>query len=198
MWCWIYSDHQVLFYWRDSWRLQNWHCLYGENMCSMYILTVMAPLFVNSINWLHWSIYHRSVICLFQVLSKGVIVHHGYEKVEVKSSNGAASGTVLFKLSVGADLAPAVQILAYCVLPSENVAAGSTKFDVEKCFSNKVRIVSWEISLLKLCLWLSLKINNMYSRHRCLCSFLLLKQFLVRKTLSSSQLSLVHCAASVL
>uniref|UniRef100_A0A8C2AIB6 Alpha-2-macroglobulin domain-containing protein n=1 Tax=Cyprinus carpio TaxID=7962 RepID=A0A8C2AIB6_CYPCA len=73
-------------------------------------------------------------------LSKGVILHHGSEKVEVKTSNGAGSGTVSFKLSVGADLAPAVQILAYCVLPSENVAAGSTKFDVEKCFSNKVSL----------------------------------------------------------
>uniref|UniRef100_A0A8C2KLK0 Uncharacterized protein n=1 Tax=Cyprinus carpio TaxID=7962 RepID=A0A8C2KLK0_CYPCA len=50
------------------------------------------------------------------------------------------NGTVTFKLSVGADLAPAVQILAYCVLPSENVAAGSTQFDVEKCFSNKVSL----------------------------------------------------------
>uniref|UniRef100_A0A672KQK4 Alpha-2-macroglobulin-like n=1 Tax=Sinocyclocheilus grahami TaxID=75366 RepID=A0A672KQK4_SINGR len=70
----------------------------------------------------------------------GVIVHHGYEKVEVKSSDGAASGTVSFKLSVGADLAPAVQILTYCVLPSENVVARSTTFDIEKCFKNKVSL----------------------------------------------------------
>uniref|UniRef100_A0A8C2GMU8 Uncharacterized protein n=1 Tax=Cyprinus carpio TaxID=7962 RepID=A0A8C2GMU8_CYPCA len=77
---------------------------------------------------------------VYMVLSRGVILHHGSEKVEVKTSNGAGSGTVSFKLSVGADLAPAVQILAYCVLPSENVAAGSTKFDVEKCFSNKVSL----------------------------------------------------------
>ncbi|XP_016394934.1 alpha-2-macroglobulin-like [Sinocyclocheilus rhinocerous] len=77
---------------------------------------------------------------VYMVMSRGVIVHHGYEKVEVKSSNGAASGTVSFKLSVGADLAPAVQILAYCVLPSENVVARSTKFDIEKCFKNKVSL----------------------------------------------------------
>ncbi|XP_052431625.1 alpha-2-macroglobulin [Carassius gibelio] len=77
---------------------------------------------------------------VYMVLSRGVIVHHGYEKVEVKSSNGAASGTMSFKLSVGADLAPEVQILAYCVLPSENVVVHSTKFDVEKCFSNKVSL----------------------------------------------------------
>uniref|UniRef100_A0A8C2B9P8 Uncharacterized protein n=1 Tax=Cyprinus carpio TaxID=7962 RepID=A0A8C2B9P8_CYPCA len=110
------------------------------NMCSMYILTLINELFVNSISWLHWSVCHQSVICLFQVLSRGVIVHHGYEKVEVKSSNGAASGTVSFKLSVGADLAPAVQILTYCVLPSENVIARSNKFDIKKCFKNKVSL----------------------------------------------------------
>ncbi|XP_059370476.1 alpha-2-macroglobulin-like [Carassius carassius] len=77
---------------------------------------------------------------VYMVLSRGVIVHHGYEKVEVKSSNGAASGTMSFKLSVGADLAPAVQILAYCVLPSENVVGRSKTFDIEKCFKNKVSL----------------------------------------------------------
>uniref|UniRef100_A0A8C0YDK5 Alpha-2-macroglobulin-like n=1 Tax=Cyprinus carpio carpio TaxID=630221 RepID=A0A8C0YDK5_CYPCA len=77
---------------------------------------------------------------VYMVLSRGVIVHHGYEKVEVKSSNRAASGTVSFKLSVGADLAPAVQILTYCVLPSENVVAGIKEIDIEKCFKNKVSL----------------------------------------------------------
>ncbi|RXN38154.1 alpha-2-macroglobulin-like protein [Labeo rohita] len=77
---------------------------------------------------------------VYIVLSRGVIVHHGYEKVEVKSSDGAASGTVSFKLSVRADLAPAVQILAYCVLPSDNVVTGSTKFDTEKCLRNNVSL----------------------------------------------------------
>ncbi|XP_073673376.1 alpha-2-macroglobulin-like [Garra rufa] len=77
---------------------------------------------------------------VYMVLSRGVIVHHGYEKVEVKSSNGAANGTVSFKLSIHADLAPAVQILAYCVLPSDNVVAGSTNFDTEKCLKNNVSL----------------------------------------------------------
>ncbi|XP_065137323.1 alpha-2-macroglobulin-like isoform X3 [Paramisgurnus dabryanus] len=77
---------------------------------------------------------------VYMVLSRGVIVHHGYEKVEVKTSNGAASGTVSFKLSVKADLTPGVQILAYCVLPSDNVVAASEKFNTEKCFNNKVSL----------------------------------------------------------
>ncbi|XP_067306986.1 alpha-2-macroglobulin-like [Pseudorasbora parva] len=77
---------------------------------------------------------------VYMILSKGVIVHHGYEKVEVKSSNGVATGTVSFKLSVSADLAPVLQILAYCVLPSENVVAISKNVDIEKCFKNKVSL----------------------------------------------------------
>ncbi|XP_073673314.1 alpha-2-macroglobulin-like isoform X2 [Garra rufa] len=77
---------------------------------------------------------------VYIVLSRGKIVNHGFEKVEVKTSNGAASGTVSFKLSVDADLAPAVQILAYCVLPSDNVVAGSRDFTTEKCFKNEVSL----------------------------------------------------------
>ncbi|XP_051740157.1 alpha-2-macroglobulin-like isoform X2 [Ctenopharyngodon idella] len=77
---------------------------------------------------------------VYMVLSRGVIVHHGYEKVEVKSSNGVARGTVSFKLSVGGYLSPVVQILAYCVLPSEDVVAGSRNFNTEKCFKNKVSL----------------------------------------------------------
>ncbi|XP_056119468.1 alpha-2-macroglobulin-like [Rhinichthys klamathensis goyatoka] len=76
---------------------------------------------------------------VYMVLSRGVIVHHGYEKVEVKPSNGAR-GTMSFKLSVGSDLAPVLQILAYCVLPSENVVARSKDFNIEKCFKNKVSL----------------------------------------------------------
>ncbi|KAI7790047.1 alpha-2-macroglobulin-like [Triplophysa rosa] len=79
-----------------------------------------------------------NTVVIYMVLSRGVIVHHGYEKVNVQTSNGAASGSVSFKLIIGADLSPAVQILAYCLLPSDNVVAGSTVLDIEKCFKNKV------------------------------------------------------------
>ncbi|KAL6471079.1 hypothetical protein MHYP_G00197290 [Metynnis hypsauchen] len=75
-----------------------------------------------------------------QVLSKGAIVHHGYEKVEVKESKKLIEGKVSFRLSVDAGLAPVVQVLVYCVLPSENVIAASKNFNVEKCFRNKVSL----------------------------------------------------------
>ncbi|KAL6471077.1 hypothetical protein MHYP_G00197270 [Metynnis hypsauchen] len=75
-----------------------------------------------------------------KVLSKGAIVHHGYEKVEVKESKKLIEGKVSFRLSVDAGLAPVVQVLVYCVLPSENVIAASKNFNVEKCFRNKVSL----------------------------------------------------------
>ncbi|NP_001410202.1 alpha-2-macroglobulin-like 2 [Danio rerio] len=84
------------------------------------------------------KIFNADIV--YMVLSRGVIIHHGYEKVEVKSSNAVASGTMSFKLSVGADVAPLVQILAYCVLPSENIAIHSENFHVEKCLKNKVSL----------------------------------------------------------
>uniref|UniRef100_A0A8B9KH47 Alpha-2-macroglobulin bait region domain-containing protein n=1 Tax=Astyanax mexicanus TaxID=7994 RepID=A0A8B9KH47_ASTMX len=80
------------------------------------------------------------ILALFQVLSKGVIVHHGYEKVEVKDSRKVLEGSVSFKLSVIPEMAPVVQVLVYGVLPSENVIAASKNFNVEKCFTNKVSL----------------------------------------------------------
>ncbi|XP_076832105.1 alpha-2-macroglobulin-like [Brachyhypopomus gauderio] len=77
---------------------------------------------------------------VYMVLSKVAIVHHGYEKVEVKDSSRLTEGKLSFKLSVGSELAPVVQVLAYGVLPSENVIAASKMFDVEKCFKNKVSL----------------------------------------------------------
>ncbi|KAI4891202.1 hypothetical protein NFI96_031919, partial [Prochilodus magdalenae] len=74
------------------------------------------------------------------VLSKGAIVHHGYEKVEVKESKKLIEGKVSFKLSVDVELAPVVQVLVYCVLPSGNIIAASRNFNVEKCFRNKVSL----------------------------------------------------------
>uniref|UniRef100_A0A8B9KEW4 Alpha-2-macroglobulin bait region domain-containing protein n=1 Tax=Astyanax mexicanus TaxID=7994 RepID=A0A8B9KEW4_ASTMX len=77
---------------------------------------------------------------IYMVLSKGVIVHHGYEKVEVKDSRKVLEGSVSFKLSVIPEMAPVVQVLVYGVLPSENVIAASKNFNVEKCFTNKVSL----------------------------------------------------------
>ncbi|XP_051551566.1 alpha-2-macroglobulin-like protein 1 [Myxocyprinus asiaticus] len=77
---------------------------------------------------------------VYMVLSKGVIVQHGYQKVEVTASNAVLSGTMSFMLSVAPNLAPVVQILAYCVLPSASVVAVGTDFDTEKCLRTQVSV----------------------------------------------------------
>ncbi|NXS76046.1 A2MG protein, partial [Pandion haliaetus] len=47
-------------------------------------------------------------------------------------------GVFLLQLPVQADIAPVAQVLVYTTVPSSEVIADSTKFNVEKCFSNKV------------------------------------------------------------
>ncbi|NXA30027.1 A2MG protein, partial [Ibidorhyncha struthersii] len=47
-------------------------------------------------------------------------------------------GFFLLQLPIQADIAPVAQVLVYTTAPSREVIADSTKFNVEKCFSNKV------------------------------------------------------------
>ncbi|KAL7848749.1 hypothetical protein SRHO_G00203720 [Serrasalmus rhombeus] len=84
--------------------------------------------------------FEQDTVIEGKVLSKGAIVHHGYEKVEVKESRKLIEGKVSFRLSVDVGLAPAVQVLVYCVLPSVNLIAASKNFNVEKCLKNKVSL----------------------------------------------------------
>ncbi|XP_039538758.1 murinoglobulin-2-like [Pimephales promelas] len=54
--------------------------------------------------------------------------------------DAVTSGSVTFQLSVSVDMAPAVQIPVYSVLPSENVVAASVPFDTDTCFQNQVSL----------------------------------------------------------
>ncbi|NXW53827.1 A2MG protein, partial [Eurystomus gularis] len=47
-------------------------------------------------------------------------------------------GVFLLQLPVQADIAPVAQVLVYTTAPSREVIADSAKFNIEKCFSNKV------------------------------------------------------------
>lgn len=129
MWHHSSSDHRVFFCWRN-WQLQYWHCLYGEWAPVIFI-------FFFCFDCTGLSVWHH-LQYVFQVLSRGMIVLHGFEKVQVRASNTITSGTMSFQLSVGGDLALVVQILAFCILPSENVVVGSAAFDTEMCFQNQV------------------------------------------------------------
>ncbi|KAK7175525.1 hypothetical protein R3I93_002441 [Phoxinus phoxinus] len=81
-----------------------------------------------------------SVDIIYMVLSRGLIVLHGFQTVTAKAFNTVTSGSVSFQLSVSVDMAPAVQILVYCVLPSENVVVGSVSFETEPCLQNQVSL----------------------------------------------------------
>ncbi|XP_031439463.1 alpha-2-macroglobulin-like isoform X2 [Clupea harengus] len=81
-----------------------------------------------------------SVDIIYMVLSKGEIVHNGFTEASVKGSQPVITGEVSFKLPVNPGMAPSVQVLAYCVLPSETVLAESRTFSTEKCFRNKVLV----------------------------------------------------------
>nr|XP_009296557.2 pregnancy zone protein-like [Danio rerio] len=77
---------------------------------------------------------------IYMVMSRGVIILHGFKTVQALAFDTITSGTVSFDLSILANMAPMVQILAFCVLPSQTVVAGSASFDTEKCFSNQVSL----------------------------------------------------------
>ncbi|KAL1246514.1 hypothetical protein QQF64_034648 [Cirrhinus molitorella] len=77
---------------------------------------------------------------IYMVLSRGVIVLHGFEKVHARDFDTVTRGTVSFELSVGVNVAPVVQILVFCALPSENVVVASATFDTATCFSNQVSL----------------------------------------------------------
>ncbi|XP_053543561.1 alpha-2-macroglobulin isoform X3 [Ictalurus punctatus] len=81
-----------------------------------------------------------SIDLIYTVLSKGAIVHHGHEEVEVEASTDVRKGKISFKLSIVPELAPVVQVVVYSVLPSKNIIAANKNFDVEKCFGNKVSL----------------------------------------------------------
>ena len=57
-------------------------------------------------------------------------------------------GEVSFPVKVSPETAPDVQVVAYTVLPSENVIAHSADFSTEKCFSHKVSMETlWHLKV---------------------------------------------------
>ncbi len=139
------------------------------------------------------SFYAPFVFC--QVLSRGVIVLHGFKTVTARASDTVTTGSVSFQLSVGVNMAPEVQILVYCVLPSENIVVASASFDTETCFQNQVwcELVSRFMWGLVTCppAWAG-------SCSRCLWSFLQLRRFLLRILFWRSLLKQDPCVASAL
>ncbi|XP_047450260.1 alpha-2-macroglobulin-like isoform X2 [Mugil cephalus] len=79
-----------------------------------------------------------SVDVMYLALSRGAIVKQDVKQIQVKAE--VSEGEVSFKLRVSPEMAPEVQLVAYSVLPSENVIAHSADFSTEKCFGHKVSL----------------------------------------------------------
>ncbi|XP_065137345.1 alpha-2-macroglobulin isoform X2 [Paramisgurnus dabryanus] len=81
-----------------------------------------------------------SVTIVYLIVSRGEIIHHGHNKVTVSDSDGVVEGEVAFRVHVHPKMAPKMEILTYCVLPSETVLSTSKTFQTEKCLENKVSL----------------------------------------------------------
>ncbi|XP_077615086.1 ovostatin homolog 2-like [Crocuta crocuta] len=70
----------------------------------------------------------------YLVMVKGAIFLSGQKEIRNKAWNGSFS----FPIDVSADLAPVAVMLVYTLHPSGEIVADSAKFQVDKCFKNKV------------------------------------------------------------
>ncbi|XP_010083001.1 PREDICTED: alpha-2-macroglobulin-like, partial [Pterocles gutturalis] len=80
----------------------------------------------------------KKIIFYYLVMAKGIIKQAGTHTLDLDQER--ANGVFLLHLPVQADIAPVAQLLVYTTAPSREVIADSTKFNVEKCFSNKVNL----------------------------------------------------------
>ncbi|KAI6079819.1 Alpha-2-macroglobulin [Aix galericulata] len=78
----------------------------------------------------------RKIVFYYLVMAKGIIKQSGTSILDLDQES--ANGVFLLQLPVEADIAPVAQVLVYTTTPSREVIADSAKFNVEKCFSNKV------------------------------------------------------------
>ncbi|XP_068557479.1 alpha-2-macroglobulin [Anas acuta] len=78
----------------------------------------------------------RKIVFYYLVMAKGIIKQSGTSILDLDQES--ANGVFLLHLPVEADIAPVAQVLVYTTTPSREVIADSAKFNIEKCFSNKV------------------------------------------------------------
>uniref|UniRef100_A0A8B9YXD6 Alpha-2-macroglobulin n=1 Tax=Buteo japonicus TaxID=224669 RepID=A0A8B9YXD6_9AVES len=77
----------------------------------------------------------KKIVFYYLVMAKGIIKQAGTHILDLQQET---NGVFSLQLPVQADIAPVAQVLVYTTAPSSEVIADSTKFNVEKCFSNKV------------------------------------------------------------
>uniref|UniRef100_A0A8C8E7Y2 Alpha-2-macroglobulin n=1 Tax=Otus sunia TaxID=257818 RepID=A0A8C8E7Y2_9STRI len=80
----------------------------------------------------------KKIVLYYLVMAKGIIKQAGTHILDLDQES--ANGVFLLQLPVQADIAPVAQVLVYTTAPSREVIADTTKFNVEKCFKNKVAL----------------------------------------------------------
>ncbi|KFQ51204.1 Alpha-2-macroglobulin, partial [Nestor notabilis] len=78
----------------------------------------------------------KKIIFYYLVMAKGIIKRAGTHILDLDQEN--ANGVFLLQLPVQADIAPVAQMFVYTTSPSRELIADSMKFNIEKCFRNKV------------------------------------------------------------
>ncbi|GAB0177415.1 alpha-2-macroglobulin [Grus japonensis] len=78
----------------------------------------------------------KKIVFYYLVMAKGIIKQAGTHILDLDQES--ANGIFLLQLPIQADIAPVAQMLVYTTSPSREVIADSTKFNIEKCFINKV------------------------------------------------------------
>uniref|UniRef100_A0A8C7AXX5 Ovostatin homolog 2-like n=1 Tax=Neovison vison TaxID=452646 RepID=A0A8C7AXX5_NEOVI len=77
-----------------------------------------------------------SINFFYLVMVKGAIFLSGQKETRNKAWNGSFS----FPIDISAELAPVAVMLVYTLHPSGEIVADSARFQVDKCFKNKVSI----------------------------------------------------------
>uniref|UniRef100_F6UYQ0 Alpha-2-macroglobulin n=1 Tax=Ornithorhynchus anatinus TaxID=9258 RepID=F6UYQ0_ORNAN len=77
----------------------------------------------------------KELLFYYVILAKGGIVRAGTHVLQTRDK-----GSFSVELLVGPEIAPVMRFLIYSILPDGEVVADSEKFNIEKCFSNKVEL----------------------------------------------------------
>uniref|UniRef100_H3BZU7 Alpha-2-macroglobulin-like n=1 Tax=Tetraodon nigroviridis TaxID=99883 RepID=H3BZU7_TETNG len=80
-----------------------------------------------------------TVNLMYLIVSRGKIVTQGVQTVQILT-DPTTEGSISFTLKMSPEFSPALQVVAYTILPSEHVIAHKADLAVTKCFLNKVSV----------------------------------------------------------
>ncbi|XP_075468695.1 alpha-2-macroglobulin-like protein 1 [Ascaphus truei] len=76
----------------------------------------------------------------YLVTAKGTLQDYGNVEIPIKSEEDVLQGAVSLQLPLSVDDSPTLRALVYILLPDGELVADSAKFNVMRCFKNKVAV----------------------------------------------------------